>query len=112
MAKKRAESMDQRAVWTVDAAGAPRKLRGSPMASPQPGGMLGFAPFRGFIRGMSVYVIHLALVCEEFLCCRAYERPIRIVTITASSRTEITRNQSVRVDLLGGVPLPRSSAFR
>ncbi len=53
MARKRAESMDQRSVWTVDAAGAPRKLRGSPMASPQPGGMLGFAPFRGFIRGMS-----------------------------------------------------------
>jgi hypothetical protein len=42
-----------RSVWTVDAAGAPRKLRGSPLASPQPGGMLGFAPFRGFIRGMS-----------------------------------------------------------
>jgi len=53
MARKRAQSMDQRSVWTVDAAGAPRKRRGSPMASPQPGGMLGFAPFRGFIRGMS-----------------------------------------------------------
>src|SRR5712671_6657343 len=62
MARKRAESMDQRSVWTVDAAGAPRKLRGSPMASPQPGGMLGFAPFRGFIRGMSVYLAHAGVV--------------------------------------------------
>jgi hypothetical protein len=53
MARKRDESMDQRSVWTVDAAGAPRNLRGSPMASPQPGAILGFAPFRGFIRGMS-----------------------------------------------------------
>src|SRR5262245_11713856 len=42
----------KRSVWTVDAAEAPRKLRGSPMASPQPGWMVGFAPFRGFIRGM------------------------------------------------------------
>ena len=53
MARKRTESMDQRSAWTVDAAEATGKLRGSPMASPQPGGMLGFAPFRGFIRGMS-----------------------------------------------------------
>ena len=52
MTRERAKSMDQRSFWTVDAAGAPGKLRGPPMASPEPGRMLAFAPFRGFIRGM------------------------------------------------------------
>src|SRR5580704_5397908 len=57
MARKRAKSMDQRSFgrsfWTVDAARAPGKLCRPPMASPEPGGMLAFAPFKGFIRGMS-----------------------------------------------------------
>jgi|HubBroStandDraft_6_1064221.scaffolds.fasta_scaffold92101_2 hypothetical protein len=57
MARKRAKSMDQRSFgrsfWTVDAARAPGKLCRPPMASPEPGGMLAFAPFQGFIRGMS-----------------------------------------------------------
>ena len=45
--------MDQRSFWIVDAAGAPRKLCRPPMTSPEPGRMLAFAPFQGFIRGMS-----------------------------------------------------------
>jgi hypothetical protein len=49
--------MDQTSLWTVDPAGAPRKLRRSPMASVEPGSMLAFAPFQGFIRGISVKAI-------------------------------------------------------
>ena len=48
--------MDQRSFWIVDAAGAPRKLCRPPMTSPEPGRMLAFAPFQGFIRGMSGYI--------------------------------------------------------
>jgi hypothetical protein len=51
MTRERAKSMDQRSFWMVDAAGAPRKLRRPPMASPEPSRMLAFAPFQGFIRG-------------------------------------------------------------
>ena len=51
MARERAKSMDQRSFWTLDAAGAPGKLR--PRWLTEPGGMLAFAPFQGFIRGMS-----------------------------------------------------------
>jgi len=47
MTKKRAGSMDQTSSWTFDAAGAPGKLRRSPMASPEPGRMLAFASFQG-----------------------------------------------------------------
>jgi hypothetical protein len=82
MARKRAESMDQRSVWTVDAAGAPRKLRGSPMASSQPGGMLGFAPFRGFIRGMSADGLPKA--CKSSIGHRSDGAPA--LTITRASR--------------------------
>ena len=56
MTRERAKSMDQRSFWMVDAAGAPGKLRRPPMASPEPGRMLAFAPFQGFIRGMSGYI--------------------------------------------------------
>jgi hypothetical protein len=38
----------------MDAAGAPGNLRRPTMASSEPGRMLAFAPFHGFIRGMSV----------------------------------------------------------
>ena len=50
MTRERAKSMDQRSFWTVDAAGAPGKLR---RASPEPGRMLAFSPFQRLIRGMS-----------------------------------------------------------
>jgi hypothetical protein len=54
MARRRAKSMDHKGrFWPVDAAGAPGKLRGPPMASWEPGRMLAFAPFEGFIREMS-----------------------------------------------------------
>ena len=53
MTREKAKWMDQRSFWAVNAAGAPRKLRGSPMAFPEPGRMIAFAPFQGFIRGMS-----------------------------------------------------------
>ena len=56
MARKRAESMDQASFWAVNAAGAPGKRCRPTMASPRPGRMIGFAPFQGFIRGMSVEV--------------------------------------------------------
>ena len=53
MARKRAESMDQRSFWTSGTAEASGKLCRTPMASPEPSRMLAFAPFQGFIRGMS-----------------------------------------------------------
>ena len=53
MARKRAESMDQASFWAVNAAGAPGKRCRPTMASPRTGRMIGFAPFQGFIRGMS-----------------------------------------------------------
>ena len=53
MARERAKSMDQSSFWTVDATGPPRKLCRPTMASPEPGGMLRFLRFQGFIRGMS-----------------------------------------------------------
>ena len=71
MARKRAKSMDQRSFgrsfWTVDAARAPGKLCRPPMASPEPGGMLAFAPFQGFIRGMSIYSDFLAVCGFSFI---------------------------------------------
>jgi hypothetical protein len=51
---KAQKSLDQRLFRTSDAAEAPGKLRRPPMASPEPGRMLAFAPFQGFIRGMSL----------------------------------------------------------
>jgi hypothetical protein len=53
MTGEKAKWIDQTSFWTVDAAGAPGKLHRPPMASPEPGRMLAFAPFQGFIRGMS-----------------------------------------------------------
>jgi hypothetical protein len=54
MARKRAGSTDQASSWAVNAAGAPGKRCRPTMASPQPGKLIGFALFRGVIRGMSV----------------------------------------------------------
>ena len=54
MTRQRAESMDQASSWAVDVAGPPRKLCRSTMATLQPGKLIGFAPFQGVIRGMSV----------------------------------------------------------
>ena len=56
MTREMAKWMDQTSFWTLDTAAAPGKLRGPPMASREPGRMLAFAPFRGFIRGMSALV--------------------------------------------------------
>ena len=53
MTRERAKSMDQTSFWTSGTAEAPGKLRRPPMASPEPGRMLAFAPFQGIIRGMS-----------------------------------------------------------
>ena len=68
MARKRAESMDQASFWAVNAAGAPGKRCRPTMASPRPGRMIGFAPFQGFIRGMSdkfdMGVVSLKAVAE------------------------------------------------
>lgn len=44
--------MGQTSFWTVDAAGAPGKLRRPPIVSSEPGRMLAFATFQGVIRGM------------------------------------------------------------
>ena len=54
MTSKRAESTDQASFRAVDPAGLPGKLCGPTMASPELRRMLAFAPFQGFIRGMSV----------------------------------------------------------
>jgi len=72
MASKRAESTDQASFWAVDPAGLPGKLRGPTTASPQPGGMLEFATFHGFIRGMSVKI-----ATRDFRRTKL-EEPIRI----------------------------------
>jgi len=53
MASKRAESMDHTSLGRSCTAEAPGKLRGPPMASQEPGGMLALPPFQGFIWGMS-----------------------------------------------------------
>ena len=53
MTRERAKSMDQSSFWTVDAAGAPGKPHRPLMASPEPGRLLAFAPFLGFIWRMS-----------------------------------------------------------
>jgi len=57
MTKKRAGSMDQTSSWTFDAAGAPGKLRRSPMASPEPGRMLAFASFQGSSGNVRSYAV-------------------------------------------------------
>ena len=54
MTRERAKSMDQSSFWTVDEAGPPGKRHRPSMASREPGRVLAFAPFQGFIRGMSV----------------------------------------------------------
>jgi hypothetical protein len=53
MARESARSIDQRSFGTSDTAEATEKLRRPPMAYPEPGRMLAFAPFQGVIRGMS-----------------------------------------------------------
>jgi hypothetical protein len=45
--------MDHTSFPTLGTAEAPAKLRTPPMASPERGRMLAFAPFQGVIRGMS-----------------------------------------------------------
>ena len=67
MASKRAESMDQASFWTVDTAGPPEKLCRSPMASPETGRMIGFAPFHGFIWGMSAQMRHEGISFSWFV---------------------------------------------
>ncbi len=47
--------MDQSSFWTVDAAGGVGKTAQPLIASPEPGRMLAFAPFLGFIWRMSVW---------------------------------------------------------
>ena len=54
MTRESAKSMDQRSSWISGTAETPGKPCRPPMASPEPGRMLAFAPFHGFIWGMSV----------------------------------------------------------
>jgi hypothetical protein len=53
MTRERAKWMDQASFWAVDVAGPLKKLCRPPKASPEPGRMIAFATFQGFIRGMS-----------------------------------------------------------
>src|SRR4029450_2428404 len=55
MTRERAKSMDQRSFGRSCTAEATGKLCRPPMASPEPGRMLAFPPFQGFIRGMSAW---------------------------------------------------------
>ena len=64
MTRERAKSMDQTSFWTLGTAEAPGKLRRPPMASPEPGRMLAFAPFQGFIRGMSIEAAVTRDLCQ------------------------------------------------
>jgi hypothetical protein len=57
MTKKRAGSMDQTSSWTFDAAGAPGKLRRSPMASPGTWQNASVRIVPGVIRGMSGHML-------------------------------------------------------
>ena len=65
--------MDQSSFWTVDATGPPRKLCRPTMASPEPGGMLRFLRFQGFIRGMSVKLLFAPAAVNEPSQIRACE---------------------------------------
>ncbi len=56
MTRERAKSMDQSSFWTVDAARVPGKPHRPLMASPEPGRLLAFAPFLGFIWRMSAHM--------------------------------------------------------
>jgi hypothetical protein len=50
----RHERVTSASFWTWGTAEAPRKLRWPLLVYPELGRMLAFAPFQGFIRGMSV----------------------------------------------------------
>jgi hypothetical protein len=78
--------MDQSSFWTVDAAGAPGKLCRPTMASSEPGRMLAFETFPGFIRGISVEC--LVKVAECF--------PIQGLGETKSSRSIVGHHASWR----------------
>lgn len=53
MTRERAKSMDRAAFLTVGTADAQGKLRRPTVASPEPGKMIAFGMFHGFIWGMS-----------------------------------------------------------
>ena len=53
MTRERAKSMDRASLLTEGTAEAPRKRRRTPTASPEPGGMIDYAPVLEFIWGMS-----------------------------------------------------------
>jgi len=55
MTRESARWMDISSFWTLGAAEAAGESYRPPMAYPEPGGMLAFAPFHWFIWGMSVY---------------------------------------------------------
>jgi hypothetical protein len=74
MTRERAKPMDQTSLWTVDAAGAPGKLRRSPMGSPEPCRMLPFPPLQGFVRGMSVNMEILTSSPEDFAAYQKSEQ--------------------------------------
>ena len=74
--------MDQTSFWTFDAAGAPGNCVGPLMASSEPGRMLAFAPFQGFIRGMSA---KLTLRCHLNLNWRDIRRSHSLLVPQASS---------------------------
>jgi len=54
MTRESARWMDISSFWTLGAAEAAGESYRPPMAYPEPGGMLAFAPFHWFIWGMSV----------------------------------------------------------
>ena len=53
MTRERAKSMDQTSFWTLGMAEAPGKLGRPLTVYSEPGRMLAFAQFQGFIWGMS-----------------------------------------------------------
>ena len=65
MARKRAESVDQRSFWALGTADAPENCVGRRFASPETGRMLAFAPFQGVIRGMSVETRREVGACRQ-----------------------------------------------
>jgi len=59
MTRESARWMDISSFWTLGAAEAAGESYRPPMAYPEPGGMLAFAPFHWFIWGMSVNINQL-----------------------------------------------------
>jgi hypothetical protein len=96
--------MDQTSFWTSGTAEAPAKLRMPPMASREPGRMLEFALFQGFIWGMSNKQDgdkqrHNASNCRVLVRARQPKRKGRELSIIACVMHEVIIGRA-KIDLV------------